>query len=273
LANENDRGQSLVQKGFVRTVAEAGYRCVPITTPLDATACLRDWLRKERTVAAWVKNWEPPIGVWVGLEDDGRMVTQICRSHGLRVPDDVAIIAGSNEETLCEHIQPTLTSVEVGYERIGYEAARLLDGLMDGQPQGTQTAPRTRPEPLLLPPKCLVVRESTDFFAVDNELVAAALQFIAANSHLPIQADDVARAVATEKRTLRNYFRKHLDRSIAAEVRRVRIERAKRELAQTERSIKDISRAVGFGPAMRMNETFLRELGLTPGDYRRQRRT
>ena len=51
----------------------------------------------------------------------------------------------------------------------------------------------------------------------------------------------------------------------------MRLERAKRELAQTERTIKEISRAAGFGPPMRMYEVFMRELGLTPSDYRRQR--
>ena len=87
----------------------------------------------ERTIAAWMKDWQLPIGVYVGSEPEGRMVAQICYNRGWRVPEDVAIIAGRNEETFCEHLHPTLTSVELGYERIGYEAARLLDRLMDGE--------------------------------------------------------------------------------------------------------------------------------------------
>jgi LacI family transcriptional regulator len=47
----------------------------------------------------------------------------MCRQQGWRVPHDVAIIAGMNEESLCEHPRPSLTSVELGYDRIGYEAA------------------------------------------------------------------------------------------------------------------------------------------------------
>jgi transcriptional regulator GlxA family with amidase domain len=119
----------------------------------------------------------------------------------------------------------------------------------------------------------VVVRESTDFFAVDDALVAAALEFIAAQSHLPIKMDDVARAVATEPRTLQRRFQKYLNRPIATEIRRVRIERAKRELVQTDRSITSISRDVGFGPPMRMYEVFCRELGVTPTQYRRQRQS
>lgn len=52
---------------------------------------------------------------------------------------------------------------------------------------------RTRsvlPEHLLLPPQCLIIRESTDFYAVDDELVTQALRYIAANSHRDINVDD-----------------------------------------------------------------------------------
>jgi len=62
-----------------------------------------------------------------------------------------------------------------------------------------------------------------------------------------------------------------LDRPIATEIRRVRIERAKRELTQSNRSLAEIARDVGFGEAMRMYEVFRRELGTTPSDYRKQR--
>jgi LacI family transcriptional regulator len=158
--------------------------------------------------------------------------------------------------------------VEVGHERIGYEAARLLDRLMTGKRAASPFS-----EHLLLPPQGLIVRESTDFFAVDDELIGGALEFIAANSHLKIGPDDVARAVTTETRTLQRRFRKYLDRPIATEIRRVRIERAKRELTQTDRSIASISRDVGFGGPMRMYEVFCRELGVTPSQYRRQRQT
>lgn len=265
LTRETDRSQQLELKTFAAALAEAGYTCVTATIPLTPALSLKQWNRTERTIAAWMKHWQLPIGVYAGSEMEGRIVAQMCRNRGWRVPEDVAIIAGQNEETYCEHLRPTLSSVELGYERIGYEAARLLDRLMDGEPPPA--------EPILLPPQALIVRESTDFVAVDDKLIAAALAFIAANCHLPIGPDDVARAVATGRRTLSRHFEKHLERPIATEIRRARIERAKRELAQTEQSIKEISRDCGFGAPMRMYEVFVRELGLAPSEYRRRRQS
>ena len=81
----------------------------------------------------------------------------------------------------------------------------------------------------------------------------------------------MSQAVAAETRTLQLRFRKFLNRPIATEIRRVRIERAKRELAQSKRPLSEIARNVGFGETMRMYEVFRRELGVTPSEYRRQR--
>lgn len=262
LTSSDDRGEEFEAKAFAATLAEAGYPCLAAKTPLSSVSSLKHWRKTERTIAAWMEDWQLPIGVYIGSESHGRMVVQMCRNRGWRVPEDVAIITGWNEETFCEHLRPTLSSVEVGFRRIGYEAARLLDRLMDG------SAPPAGP--ILLPPQGLIVRESTDFFAVDDASVSAALRFIAAQSHLAIGPDDVARAVACGTRTLQRRFRQHLNRAIGAEIRRVRIERAKRELAETERRISEIARDAGFGPPMRMYEIFVRELGVTPSQYRRQ---
>lgn len=256
-------GHNIELDGFCETLGAAGYPVAVGKLPLHANS-LRNWRKMEQAITASMEKWILPIGVYAGAERDGRLLAQMCRNRGWSVPGDVAIIAGNNEETFCEGLRPTLSSVEFGYERIGYEAAKLLERLMDGE------APPK--EPKLLQPVGIVARESTDFLAVEDELIAEALRFIAEKCHKPMGPDDVARAVSTEKRTLQRRFEKYLNRPIASEIRRVRIERAKRELTQSERSLSEIARDVGFGEAMRMYEIFRRELGVTPSQYRRERR-
>lgn len=263
LTGHNNVDHELEVKEFVRVVEEAGFLCLSQTIPQDPWKDLAHWRQSKRLIVQWMDAWQHPIGVYVGDEGIGRMVTQECYRRGWHVPANAAIISGKNQELLCEHPRPSLTSIEIGYERIGYEAARLLDRLMQGEP-----APA---EPIRLAPQGMVVRESTDFFAVENDLVASALRFISANSHRRIGPDNVAQAVGAETRTLQNHFRKVLHRPIATEIRRVRLERAKRELAQGKRSLSEIARKVGFGDAIRMCEIFRRELGVTPSAYRKQR--
>ena len=261
----NERGFKIEVAAFQAAVKEAGFPCDTVTLPINPIQTYAAWQKYRQRIESLISNCRPPVGVFANSEPVGRIVAQICRQRGWRVPHDVAIIAGKNEESLCEHPRPSLTSVELGYDRIGYEAARILDQLMDGD------APPT--EPILLPPQGLAVRESTDFFAVEDPVMSAALEFIAANSQRHhLGAEDVARAVNIGLRTLQRQFREYLDRPIIAEIQRVRIERAKRELAQSKRPIQEIARDVGFGRSKRMSEAFGRELGVTPREYRKKRR-
>ena len=258
-----NHAEQLELRAFRSVIEQKGYSLLTANAPQSLSRSLGHWRRTEKLVAAWMDRWELPIGVMVGGEDLGRLIVQMCYGRGWRVPQDVAIIAGQNEENLCDNPSPSMTSMEFCYERIGYEGAKLLQRLMSGQTPPT--------EPIYLAPSGLVVRESTDFYAVKDELVASALEFISRNSHRHIGQNDVARAVNTEARTLQLRFRKVLDSPIATEIRRVRIERAKRELVQSNRRIQNIARDVGFKTANRMCEIFRRELGITPGEYRRQR--
>jgi LacI family transcriptional regulator len=258
-----NRGERMEVVEFRNLLEQRGYDCTIANTPQSLSRSLDHWRRTKQLVEAWMDRWQLPIGVMVGGEDLGRLVVQMCHERGWRVPQDVAIIAGQNEENLCENPSPSMTSMEFGYERIGYQCAKLLQHLMNGG--------RAPKRPISLSPSGLVVRESTDFHAVQDKLVAEALDYISRNSHRHIGQHDVARAVNAETRTLQLRFRKYLDSPIATEIRRVRIERAKRELVQSDRRIEQIARDVGFKTANRMCEIFRRELGITPTDYRRER--
>ena len=75
----------------------------------------------------------------------------VARSHGLRVPDDVAI-TGFDDVDLATVVTPRLTTVHADALRLGAEAGRLLVSRMSGEYQG--------PGRHIVIPHELVVRES-----------------------------------------------------------------------------------------------------------------
>lgn len=267
-----DRGRKLEAAAFRAAVEEAGFSCVTATIPLHPARTHAVWLKTQRRIESFMNEWQTPIGVSVNDEGAGRTIVQMCAQRGWRVPQDVAIVAGSNEEVLCENPRPSLSSTELGFEQIGYEAAQLLDRLMRETEHVRKGMQNKSPPHILLPPQGIVIRESTDFYAVDDETLAAALHFIAEKSHQPIGPGDVARAVRLEPRTLRRRFAKVLGRTIVSEICRARLERAKRELVQSDRSLNAVARDVGFGTRRQMREVFCRELGVTPREYRKRRK-
>ncbi|MEI6233067.1 MAG: substrate-binding domain-containing protein [Planctomycetota bacterium] len=262
ITHENDLAHGLELEAFADRLAEGGYTCSSTKVPHIAFAD-KNLERFETLLAGCMDDWVLPIGVFIGSDLDGRLVAQMCLNRGWRVPEDVSIIAGHNMEMYCDGLRPTISSVEMDFERVGYEAAKLLDKLMN---DGTSPA-----QPILLTPKGLVVRESTDAYSVSDAVISAALKFIANNFHKTIGQIDVARAVDTPLRTLQLRFHKHLGRTISSEICRARVERAKRELTQTDRTLKEIAWDVGFGEAMQMYKTFVREVGVKPSKYRQER--
>lgn len=256
------RADTVLRQAFVRYVREAGLPCRCLAaasrdnyTPQSWSAMLNDFHRL-------ITSLQPPMGLYVREGHWARQIVNMCHRLGLAVPYDVAIICFENEPAICDNPPPSLSAVLIDWEQIGYEAAALLDKLMDGEPAPTQ--------PLRIPPIGIQARGSTDFTAVEDEIVAKALRYIARHLREPLDDARIASAVATSPRTLRRRFHDHLGRSVAAEIRRLRIELAKRRLIESDQTIGAIALEAGFTRYERLCEVFQRELGLSPGAYRKK---
>ncbi len=253
-------GSQAALAAFREAAEQAGASCTAIAISPTCDETSRGWDRYLAQVDAWIADWQPPLGVFVTQDAFCRFLANACRRNRLRVPEDVALIGCGNDPLICGEPEPSLSSVDVGFERIGYEAAALLERLMDGG--------RTPADPLLLPPKGLVLRRSTDLWLVENESVAAALKFIAEHSHERISVTDVADHACAAVRSLERHFRGTLGRTIKDEITRLRMERAKRMLVESDEPVKFIARACGFSGATYFHEAFFKAEGTTPRQYR-----
>ena len=83
-------------------------------------------------MARWLKRLPKPIAIMTCHDDRGLQVLDACHRVGLTVPDQVAILGIDNDPFLCNLSNPPLSSIDVNPERIGYEAAAVLDRLMQG---------------------------------------------------------------------------------------------------------------------------------------------
>ena len=134
---------------------------------------------------------------------------------------------------------------------------------MDGKP-----AP---PEPILVPPKGVVTRQSTNILAVPHVSTARALRFIWEHYLEPIQTPVVAAAAGMSRRALERAFLKHLHRTIADEITRLRIDHAKELLLKSDLKIYQIAEQSGFANGMYFSKVFQQLAGQLPSRYRRQR--
>ena len=208
-------------------------------------------------------TWKPPIGVLVCEDLYCRFLIDLCRKKGLEVPGDVALVGTYNEAIICDSPSPGLTSIDMGHDQQGYRAAVLLEGLMNGG------QPPSEPEMVL--PTELVSRQSTDAYATEDPLVGRALRYLAENSDRMLRVPELAAAMATTRRTLERRFRADLGRSIAEEMTRLRLSRAKRRLVETDVPLKTVALEAGFTTANHFSKVFTRVEGISPTAYREER--
>jgi LacI family transcriptional regulator len=177
------------------------------------------------------------------------------------VPEDVAVIGSDNDLMVCEFSTPTLTSICINAYRMGYEAARLLDHLMHGDPP-----PR---EPILIDPTEVVARASTDVLHADDPAVKSAIRFMQENFSRSFTMDAVADAAQVSRRLLEMRFRAERKTSPAIFLVNLRLQKAKALLvARDSQSTEEIARACGFSTGKNLRAAFRRILGESPNHFK-----
>ena len=125
-------------------------------------------------------------------------------------------------------------------------------------------------QPLLIPPNGVIARQSTDILAIDDDTVVRALRFIQAHAFRDIVVKDILRELPVSRRSLEIQFRKYLGRSPAEEIRRVRLEKGRELLSNSDMSIAEIASASGFANGTRFGVAFRKKFGMAPLAYRKQ---
>jgi LacI family transcriptional regulator len=223
--------------------------------PKDDRMAAQQWLTQ--TMADLPK----PLGLILSSDDWASCVLQACDDAGVTVPDEVSVLGCDNDPMVCNCTPIPLSSIDINWDGVGYEAARLLDQLMDGAPP-----PKT---PVLVPPKGVFTRMSTNILAVPDPRIARALRFIWEHFPEPIGSDDVSRGAGLNRRTVERGFMKHLGRSVLHEITRVRIERSKALLSGSDFKAHEIAEQCGFSGIVAFSKVFLRVTGMRPSEYRR----
>ncbi len=208
-----------------------------------------------------IASWTSRTGVCASNDFLGRFIIERCEQHGLHVPRDIAVVSMENEPLVCEYINPQLSSIDVGYKQVGMRAALLLEQIMAGcKPSDDLT---------WLPPRAIVKRHSSDAYGVVDSDVAKCLHFIATHAHGQISVDDVASHASLSRRTLERRFKEAVQCTVGEKITRARVEMAKQQLFDPNLPIKMVARRSGFRDSSQLCAVFQRELGLSPGQFRK----
>lgn len=222
---------------------------------------LDDFAYFDRWLGAKLKAAPKPLALLAYDDADATRALGACLAAGLSVPEEVAILGIGGDRLLCENQPVPLSSVEHDQERTGYEGAALLERLMNG---GKPPA-----RPVLIPPRGITVRASTDFVAAANPIVRRALEYIRTNLGRPFGLEQIASATGVSRATAARLFEKELGRPVGEEILRHRLREAKLLLQSDTLTVAEVAYRTGFCNPAYFTNTFRRETGVTPKAWRK----
>lgn len=241
---------------FQTIVEKNGFRCQRFRQSVDHDA----WLTSYTAVGEWLAELPKPLGVFAGDPYPARQLVEICSVKSIRIPDEVALISGDDDELLCNVATPSISSVELASHQIGETAAEILDRAMAGRD--------VTKEVVEIVPLGIRHRASTNLMAIEDTDLAAALRFIRDNACDGIGVADIVKACRLSRRTLENRFREILDRSPADEIRRIRFNRVRRLLIDTDKPIEAIALDCGFASGASLCQSYKQRYLESPGATR-----
>ena len=212
------------------------------------------------SIRPWLRGLPKPCGILAANDISGDLVLQACRMERLRVPDDIAVVGIDNDDLVCTHSAPTLTSVVPDFEQSGYLAAAMLDEAMAGRLR----APCVRTFGAL----DIARRNSTRKFKRRDDAVRKVLELIRARACEGLTPAEVCREIGGSRRQAEIRFREVAGRSIGEEIRDVRIARAKALLARRTTQIEAIFSQCGYADSSSLRRAFKAASGLSPREYR-----
>jgi LacI family transcriptional regulator len=254
-------------QSFSDSLSAAGFDCVhllPVNTRSNPRSRRMDWMSRRRWVIQTIRSMRHPVGVFCYNDCVAADLVDACIEARIRIPDQVAVLGVDDDPVICDCVQVPLSSVRHDLEGMAYEAAALLDRLIDGE------APPK--EPKRIAPKGVVTRKSTDVLAVENPNLLVAVSYIQKNfAKQDLSVNDVVAHGELTRRTLERAFQNEFQRTILHEILRTRINHAKRLLETTALTIADIAAQSGFVSSNYFFPVFRGWTGQTPREFRQAR--
>lgn len=239
---------------FAREVAAAGCAFHSFASGRDRSA--EAFFARIRP---WLKALPKPCGLLAANDISGELVLQACRMEGIAVPQEVSVVGIDNDDLICDHSTPTLTSVAPDFEYSGYLAAHLLDEAMAGR-----AAPRVES----FGATHIVRRGSSARLARRDDAVRRAVERISRDACAGLTAAEVCRGIGGSRRRAEGRFKALTGRSIGAAIIEARVERAKALLLKRAMPIETIFSECGWESDASLRRAFKKVVGLSPREWR-----
>lgn len=245
------------REAFLQRLEASGASCAVYPLPPPEK---REWIAERPLLCRWLKRLPKPAALFAANDSRARQVLDACLVADIAVPYEITVLGVNNDTLICETCLPPLSSIAVDDEKAGYEAAQLLDRLMQKKEKPGRVIRHS--------PKAVVERASTADLHLADKLVIRALEFIRINAGLNIRVSDIAEHLGVSPRWAENRFKQALGHSLHHEIHAARMATVRNMVTATDRPFSEIAACCGFRSANHLCKIFKDAFGCTMSSLR-----
>lgn len=240
----------------------SSHRCNGFTDRLDK-------LRKPYSVfqgdnlSEWLQSLPKPAAIFAAFDMRALDVLNAAHKAGISVPGSISVLGVDNDELLCEHASPPLSSIRLPHEELGFAIAAKLQALF------RQTKAARGNIVLSIKAIEVVERQSTRSPVPAADLIRRALTYIRHNAANDISATDIAKHLGVSRSLLYRRFKELHGETLHQAILRFRLDRVQRLLTTTDLSIEEIAAEANFSDRRVLSRQFRQVFGHTPSEHRR----
>jgi len=242
----------------------------PHVIPVHTETAFEDARYSEHFVAPgedlsnWLRQLPKPVGIFAVHDPLGRFLCGACQQLGIAVPEQVAVIGANNDELVCGLSYPMLSSVSIPWDTIGALVGESMQALL--------AKGRTLEAPVLVPPSGVVLRHSANHLAVEDAVLRRAMSYLSEHLEDIVSVGKMCDDLRIARRSLERKFKEYYRCTPWEMLCRMRVDRAKQLLADTNHPVSIIAELCGFNDPERMAVVFKRVTGEPPTHWRKKLR-
>jgi len=222
------------------------------------------WYYQQNRLREWLQSLPKPIAIMACDDNQGSNLIEVCHGAGIRIPSEVSVMGVDNDESLCSLGSTTLTSIQMGIERGGWESAALVERLV--------ADPSALVEDVVLKPVKIVERMSTAAFASQDQQILKALLFIHQNVRKKISVRDVMTEAALSRRLLERRFKDVTGKTLYEYITDQKLKCFAELLQDTDEQVVNIALSMGENDTKSIARRFKQRYGCTPVEWREKQR-
>lgn len=251
-------------EGFEETLATHGQRTVPFWCRCDPQ---NHYFAPEElagdTLAEWLRDRPRPAGIYVVDDHAARFLVQCLVEAGRKVPEEYGLVGTNNLPQACLFTQPQLTSVALDGLGLGTAAAGMLDLLLQGE---------RPPEVVAIPPRMIVMRESTALVRTGETSVREAFASLHAGEVPPLSVEELAARTQRAPVDLARDYAAICGADLHDHLTAARLRYATDLLARTDWPVHEVAAASGYASIGAFQEAFTHGHQIEPSSWRHRRK-